>query len=156
MNRTAWTDVLTDFDRVRAHTDPALNETLDADLRDRVGKHRADGPEAVSRRLEELDKTWDVERTLQANAATLALLGALAALSGRRKAAIVPAVVGGFLLQHAIQGWCPPLAVFRRLSVRTRRELDLERFALKVARGDFAEVSADADPDRILNAAAAR
>ena len=28
---------------------------------------------------------------------------------------LFPAVIAGFLLQHAIQGWCPPLAVIRRL-----------------------------------------
>jgi hypothetical protein len=153
---TAWNEILTEFDRVRAHSDPELNRRLDADLRDSVGKHRAEGSAAVSRRLEELDETWDVERTLQANAATLTVIGALTALSGRRRAAVVPLVVGGFLLQHAIQGWCPPLALFRRLSVRTRREMDLERFALKVARGDFTDVPSDAEPDRILDAAAAR
>jgi hypothetical protein len=46
-------------------------------------------------------------------------------------------VVGSFLLQHAIQGWCPPLPVFRRLVYRTQSEIDYERYALKSLRGDF-------------------
>ena len=49
----------------------------------------------------------------------------------------VPLVVGGFLLQHAVQGWCPPLPVFRRYGVRTQTEIDDERYALKALRGDF-------------------
>ena len=54
-----------------------------------------------------------------------------------RKWFLFPAVVAGFLLQHAVQGWCPPLPVFRRYGVRTQTEIDYERYALKSLRGDF-------------------
>jgi hypothetical protein len=58
-------------------------------------------PEEVSRRLQELDREWDNERTLEANASSLALIGsALGALVDRRFF-LIPAVVSGFLLQHA-------------------------------------------------------
>lgn len=50
---------------------------------------------------------------------------------------IFPAFVAGFLLQHAVQGWCPPLPVLRRLGFRTQPEIDYERYALKSLRGDF-------------------
>lgn len=70
------------------------------------------------------------------NASTLAGLGLFGSLARRRLVAF-PMVVMGFLLQHGLQGWCPPLAIFRRRSVRTRREIDLERYALKLSRGDF-------------------
>lgn len=42
-----------------------------------------------------------------------------------------------FLAQHGLQGWCPPIPVFRRLEVRTDREIARERYALKALRGDF-------------------
>lgn len=42
---------------------------------------------------------------------------------------------------HAFQGWCPPVNLFRRLGVRTQREIDEERYALKLMLGDFAIVS---------------
>ena len=45
-----------------------------------------------------------------------------------------------FLLQHALQGWCPPLPLLRRLGVRTQAEIERERYALKAIRGDFAGV----------------
>jgi hypothetical protein len=35
------------------------------------------------------------------------------------------------------QGRCPPLSVLRRRGVRTRREIEAERCALKALRGDF-------------------
>ncbi len=50
---------------------------------------------------------------------------------------MVPAIVAGFLLQHAVQGWCPPVPIFRRMGIRTAREIDSERYALKIIRGDF-------------------
>ena len=53
---------------------------------------------------------------------------------------VLPALVGAFLLQHAIQGWCPPVSVLRRMGVRTTREINHERFALKALRGDFDNV----------------
>jgi hypothetical protein len=49
----------------------------------------------------------------------------------------LPAVVAGFLLQHALQGWCPPLPVFRRFGIRTAVEIHEEIVALKTMRGDF-------------------
>jgi hypothetical protein len=42
-------------------------------------------------------------------------------------------VVGTFLLQHALQGWCPPVPILRRLGYRTAREIFEERLALLAA-----------------------
>ena len=58
-----------------------------------------------------------------------------------RRFYLLPAAVAGFLLQHAVQGWCPPLPVFRRLGVRTAYEIEEERYALKALRGDFRDVA---------------
>jgi hypothetical protein len=105
--------------------------------------------------LAELEREWDIERTLEANAATLATVGAGLALFVDRKFAWVPLVVGGFLLEHAVQGWCPPLPLFRRMGVRTQTEIDRERYALKALRGDFSKVRDDETnaPQRALEAA---
>src|SRR5690625_7806825 len=37
----------------------------------------------------------------------------------------------GFLLQHSMQGWCPPLKLLRRSGCRTAREIETERYALQ-------------------------
>jgi len=60
-------------------------------------------------------------------------------------------VVAAFLFQHAVQGWCPPIPVLRRLGVRTSREIELERIALKALRGDFDHVN---DASSAMEAAA--
>ena len=54
-----------------------------------------------------------------------------------RRFLVLPAIVVGFLLQHAMQGWCPPIPILRRMGIRTASEIDTERCALKVIRGDF-------------------
>jgi hypothetical protein len=54
---------------------------------------------------------------------------------------IFPVIVMLFFLEHAIQGWCPPLPIFRSLGFRTKEEIEKERYALKILRGDFDSLS---------------
>lgn len=91
----------------------------------------------IDSRLRDLEREWDIERTLEANAATLSIIGVTLGAFVDRRFLALPALVTGFLLQHALQGWCPPLPIFRRRGVRTQREIDEERMALKALRGDF-------------------
>ncbi len=123
--------------RVEQHTDEAVNEWIQRQTSHRIALVGRQGESDINRRLEELDQEWDMERTLEANAATLALVGLGLGAFVNRRFFILPAVVAGFLLQHAVQGWCPPVPVFRRLGIRTAREIDIERYGLKAIRGDF-------------------
>lgn len=109
----------------------------------------------LERRLHELDHEWDIERTLEANAAVISLIGLGLGTFLHRRWYILPTLVGTFLLQHAVQGWCPPVPLFRRFGVRTATEIGYERYALKALRGDFAPLcdSARATPDAALAAA---
>jgi hypothetical protein len=127
-------------ERVPQHTAEHVNEQIRRQTEASVRRTAAAGPEAIERRLRELDEEWDIERTLEANAATVAAVGSGLALLVDRRFAVLPLVVGGFLLQHAIQGWCPPLPVFRRMGVRTQTEIEEERAALKALRGDFRQL----------------
>ena len=127
-------------DRVPDHTAEHVNARIRRQTEERVGRVAAAGPDAIARRLRELDEEWDVERTLEANASTLVAVGSGLALLVDRRFALVPLVVGSFLLQHALQGWCPPLPVFRRYGFRTQPEIEEERYALKALRGDFEHV----------------
>lgn len=100
-------------------------------------------PEQIGERLRELDQEWDIERTLMTQAASVSLVGIIFGVLFSRKWFVLPAIVNGFLLQHALQGWCPPLGVLRRLGVRTQAEIDMERYALKALRGDFSNVAVE-------------
>jgi len=129
--------------RVPQQTAEHVNEQIRRRTEESVRRVAAGGPAAIARRLKELDEEWDTERTLEANAATLVTIGSALAVAVDRRFGLVPLVVGGFLLQHALQGWCPPLPVFRRYGVRTQSEIEQERYALKALRGDFRQVPAD-------------
>ena len=94
-------------------------------------------PEQIGRRLRELDEEWDIERTLETSSSTLSLLGLVAGITRNRMWLLLPLAVQSFFLQHALQGWCPPIGLFRRLGFRTEHEIDEERYALKLIRGDF-------------------
>jgi len=129
-------------DRVPQQTSEELNEKIRRQTQANIERFRNAGPRALRQRLEELDREWDTERLLETNAASLVLVGSALGATVDRRWFALPAVVGVFLLQHALQGWCPPLPVFRRMGIRTSYEIDVERYALKQFLLD-AEPSAD-------------
>ncbi len=122
--------------RVPEHTTRRVNEAIRRDAERRL-RFYAEHPELIPRRLAELDEEWDIERVLEANAATITLAGLAMAGTVDRRWVVLPFGVAAFLLQHALQGWCPPMPVFRRLGYRTAAEIESERYALKALRGDF-------------------
>lgn len=130
----------TTVDRVRLHTSVSANERIRRQTEQNITRLRHAGPHAIERRLDELDAEWDIERVLETNAASAVLIGTGLGASVNRRWFALPAIVGAFLLQHAVQGWCPPLPVFRRLGFRTAAEIDRERYALKALRGDFDQI----------------
>ena len=133
--------------RVERSSDPTLNARVRARSDAEVARLEGADPAQVATRLQQLDREWDIERTLQANAATLALVGTVLGARVDRRFLALPAVVFSFFAQHALQGWCPPIPVFRRLNVRTAREIERERYAIKALRGDFDEVPPAGVPD---------
>lgn len=110
--------------------------------------------------LYRLDTTWDIERRLGANAAGIMLISTVLAATHSKRWLILSAVVPSFLLEHAIQGWCPPIEVFRRLGARSRNEIDAERTAIKALRGHFVDLPEAAGTqdaaERALSAAGRR
>lgn len=128
--------------RVRGNTADSINKAIRRQVEESISYHATAGPEAIERRLKELDREWDIERVLEANAAGLSLVAVILGIAEDRKWFLVPGVIAGFLLQHAIQGWCPPMPILRRLGFRTETEINWERYALKALRGDFREVEA--------------
>ncbi|TDV96705.1 DUF2892 family protein [Halomonas alkaliantarctica] len=122
--------------RVEQNTADSINQHIRRRTENNIA-YFAQHPHEIEHRLHELDHEWDIERTLEANAATLSLAGvALGGLVDKRWL-LLPAAVTGFLLQHALQGWCPPIVIFRKRGIRTSKEIDQERYALKALRGDF-------------------
>jgi len=123
--------------RVPANTSAEINTRIKVKTREDVMRVAEGGPDAINQRLREIDYEWDVERTLEANAAMAVLLGSYLGATVDKKYFAIPAVVAGFLLMHAVEGWCPPLPILRRLGFRTTAEIDSERDALRAFRAGF-------------------
>jgi hypothetical protein len=132
------------------NTKPDINEEIRRKPIAYIKKYRGSRREALSRRLDELNREWDTERVLEANAAAIITISAVAGLVEKKRGwFLLSGIVGGFLLQHAIQGWCPPLEIIRRFGVRTSQEISNEITAVKYLRGDFSKKTSD--PEEILN-----
>lgn len=116
-------------DRVYRHTAPEINTRIFLKTQATIRYYR-EYPEGIPRRLSELDAEWDVERALEAVSSGLSLLGIAASLRRGPKWLLLPVVVQGFFLQHAVQGWCPPLPLLRRAGFRTAQEIEAERHTL--------------------------
>ena len=128
--------------RVQEHTAEYINRRIRRELEANVHFY-AEHSELIDDRLSELDAEWNIERVLETNASALSLFGILMA-KRNCKWLVLPFAISAFLLQHAIQGWCPPLEVLRRIGIRTAKEIHQERQALRVLRGDFDKIDVSA------------
>ena len=139
-------------DRVRTNTSEEINRRLDRELAARVHEYEQKSPAEITGRINELDREWDIERWLETNASAIAFTGLVLGVTHSKKWFLVPGIVLPFLFQHAVQGWCPPVPVLRRLGVRTREEIDREKYALKVLRGDFEQFGSSQSSETALAA----
>lgn len=130
-------------DRVRANTDGAINQRIDREIAENIAYYKGKSQEEIRARIEQLEREWDMERLLETNASALSFTGLFLGVMRNRKWLLIPAVVLPFLFQHAIQGWCPPIPILRRWGIRTREEIDREKYALKALRGDFEHIGSD-------------
>lgn len=124
--------------RVAQHTQPEVNQELRRQTFRSLNSHRKSPENAISARIKKLNSEWDTERVLETNAAIMVLLGSLLGWKHSRKWFLLSGTAGAFLLQHALQGWCPTVPLIRKMGIRTADEISTEKTALKVLRGDFA------------------
>lgn len=129
-------------DRVRARTSPKINEAIDREIAAMVRFYAGKTDYEISKRIEELDKEWDIGRHVETRAAVISMIGLVLGLKKSKKWFILPLIAATFLLQYAILGWAPPIPVLRRFGIRTKQEIDVEKYALKALRGDFDDISA--------------
>jgi hypothetical protein len=136
-------------ERVANNTSERANARIRCRTEANVARLASAEPGKIEDRLAKLNGEWDVERVVETLAPTVTLLWLALALKVDRKLLVIPAMIQGFVLLHAVQGWFPPLPVLRRLGVRTTAEIDQERNALKALRGDFRNVT---NPSQALEA----
>lgn len=135
-------DEVTVADRIRQSTALHVQERIDDELIRNVGHFFDASAHAIAHRIAQLEREWSVERVLTLQSSATALTGLFLGLLSKRRWLLLSAVTSGFLMQHSLQGWCPPLSLHRRLGFRTQREIDLEIHMLKAIRGDYEQLPA--------------
>jgi len=99
----------------------------------------------VDRRITELEKEWDVERSVELNCAILAIAGTALGVLVHRRWFALPVLAATFLAQNSIQGWSPLIPLFKKFGFRNKKEINREKYALKALRGDFKRIGGDSD-----------
>ena len=146
-------DIPSTTERVQLHTNPEINDRIRRDTLAKIAYYQQH-KEEIDDRLKELDREWDTERLLETNAGTVAMIGVVLGFARSKSWFFLPGLVGFFLLQHAIQGWCTPLLVIRRLGFRNAGEIHGERIALQRIKGEIRGVRKS--PAAAVSAAAGR
>jgi hypothetical protein len=145
----------TSTDAVPSHAPTEVNKRIDERV-ERCVRHMAQQarPE-ISRYLEKLEREWDLNRAVMVAGSLLSVLGLWLGRRGRGRWRILGGVAAGLILQHGLTGFGPLAEMVRAVGgVRTRREIDLEKFALKALRGDFERIpKAEGGPLARANAA---
>ena len=141
--------------RVPRHTPDHLNKRIQEKTWSNVVRHAKD-PQSIDKRLKQLSKEWDIERLLEMNASGLILIGIFLGVFANPWFLLIPFFVAAFLFQHAIQGWCPPIRLFRRIGFRTQNEIASEYYALRYIKGEFKELPDEATADAQLRQIAKR
>ncbi|MGZ8938528.1 MAG: hypothetical protein ACXW32_04885 [Limisphaerales bacterium] len=129
-------------DRVRQNSSPEVNHRIDQAMMKRVWHYAKKSREEISARITVLDREWDLERVLEAAAAGLSLGGVFLSIAKGRRWLVLPAAVLASLLQHSLTRRSLPVQLIRAAGVRTRREIEAEKTALRMLRGDFDKLEA--------------
>jgi hypothetical protein len=124
-------NILLTEDRVRKNTGPKINRKIDARTEENIGEYFYSGEVGIRSRIKELNKEWDIERALELTSGINILIGLTLALTKDKRWLWLSGISAAFLVQHTIQGWCPPLPVLRWFGVRTKNEIEVEKTILK-------------------------
>jgi hypothetical protein len=134
-------------DRDRRYTAASVLQRIDDETVANLHAYADAPPEAIAARLRELEREWDIDRAVELEASLVGLTGLALGAFGRPAYLAVPAAVGVGVFAHAVLGWYPLLPLFRRMGLRTAREIARERYALKALRGDFHGMEPRSDAD---------
>ena len=116
--------------KVNKNTPDSINEAIQRKIADNIRLFKEKDKAEIKKRLEELDFEWDTERVLETNLAIITLLSSIYGLTKNRAWMLISGTASVFMIQHALQGWCPPLSLIRKLGIRTAEEIDQEKDAL--------------------------
>jgi len=91
----------------------------------------------IARRLRELEEERDLESVLESKASLVASVGFMAGALVNRRLPSIPVSWTASLVRLAATSWFPMVAWLRRMGLRTSREIEIERIALRLMLGDL-------------------
>jgi hypothetical protein len=112
-------------------------QQIDAKIEQNIRFFATQPAETISQRIEELDRERDLDRMMALYASGIGLGTLLFSFIGGRKWLALTGTALGLLLKHSLDGTSPVVPMLRKLGVRTCAEIDREKYALKILRGDF-------------------
>jgi hypothetical protein len=124
-------------DAVRDNTPRSVNADIDYETDCRLWELERLGPVERRRRLVELDREWDIDRAVMlllraTGGITFAVdLSRMRSMKRWNGWLSLFSVQVGFMGFDAAAGWCPHVALLRRLGIRTKREIESERRAIE-------------------------
>ena len=118
-------------DKVRKNTADKLNQKIDQCTKQNIERFSNGSREVIQNRIKKLNEELDIEQALKLTSGANVLIGIGLGLTVNKRWLLLSAISSAFLIQHSLQGWCPPLPVLRKRGVRTREEINQEIDALK-------------------------
>ena len=115
----------------------AASTKMEAALECRLKKVIEAGPAAINERLCELEQEWTAGRVAKATAGVLIVVGLALALSANMYFLIMPIVGGALMFQYIFGRKSLIGEMFHAFGFRSGSEIDQEKMALRVLRGDF-------------------
>ena len=123
--------------RVSLRTDPKINADIRKQTVKNINLYKSCNESDINERVSKLGQEWDTERFMELNAAAITIISSYLGVRTGRLWFLLTGAVAVFMLQHAFWGWCPVMPLIRKLGVRTIDEINNEKAALKLFRGDF-------------------
>lgn len=139
--------------RVFLRTDPLINDEIKKQTARNIEILKCCNEPELTDRIRNLNCEWDTERFLEVNAAALIVISSFLGIKRSRLWFIITGIIGIFMFQHALQGWCPLVPFLRKWGVRTADEINSEKYVLKIIRGDFTGIGKETPSMELIDAA---
>jgi hypothetical protein len=126
----------TTTERVANNTSEEYRQQFEQQLRQNISRYMHADRQTIDRRIEELDREWNLERAIELEAPSMIALGVVLGLTHNRKWFGLSVFAASMVILHNTQGWYPLLRVFQRMGMRSQNDIEQERQALRVLRKD--------------------
>ena len=129
--------------------------------RDNIRFYSTLSHQGLSSRIRQLDQEPDAECTIVSVLTGIGTFGLAMGLLGGRSFRLLSWISLPLAFAFSMGKWAPPPGILSRWGLRSRKEINEERYALKALRGDFRSVEPPAEnesdnlgqrTDRILDA----